>query len=328
MDLARAMRPITKAQAVESYEELKAYPCKDPGLSRVGMRTLDYFFFHHRLKAETKAHLSFYQAMRDPKQVAHLTQLVEKYKKRSASEYTPEGLLAAQYSVFQLYYGTINQFRPAAAKWVYCQLKPHVGILDFSAGWGGRALAAMSAGIPYYGFDANTNLRSAYTHMIELANPEAPTEVRFQPSETVDFSRYAYDLVFTSPPYFMLEKYEKMPAYRDKQNFLDRFFLPVIEGAWRHLRPGGHMALNMPEEMYEAVRDHLPPLHRVLVLPLHNRHPTNAARQQSLGAADKERSEPIYVWRKGRGKNRGRTRRGSKGSKGSKGSNKGTRRSK
>jgi hypothetical protein len=105
----------------------------------------------------------------------------------------------------------------------------------------------------------------------------------------------------------MLEKYEKMPAYKDKQNFLDRFFLPVIDSAWKHLRPGGHMALNMPEEMYEAVRDHLPPVQQVLVLPLHNRHPTNAVKQQSLGAVDKERGEPIYVWHKG--SSRGKTRR-------------------
>lgn len=302
MELAKRLRPITREEVLKSYEDLKTYPCEDPGLSRVGTKTLDAFFFQHRLKAKTKAHISFYDATRDPKIMRHLSELVVRYKKKPLSAYkSRDDLLRAQYAAFQLWYGTINQFRPAAAKWVYCQLKPRVGILDFSAGWGGRALAAMSMGIPYYGFDANVNMRTAYQRMIAAVNPEgaAPIQMRFQPSETVDFSKYKYDLVFTSPPYFMLEEYEEMPAYTDKKNFLNRFFVPVIRGVWRHLIRGGHMALNMPEEMYEAVKDLLPPLHHTILLPLHNRHPTNAVRGHGLGVEDKERSEFIYVWKKG-----------------------------
>jgi hypothetical protein len=298
MELAKKMRPITVHEALKSYEDLKTYPCQDPGLSRAGIRALDYFFFHHRLKTETKAHISFFHAMKDPQLVDFLTQLVQRYKKKSPSEYTPEGLLNAQYGVFQLYYGTVNQFRPAAAKWVYCQLKPKVGILDFSSGWGGRALAAMSMGIPYYGFDANTKLKTSYKNMIDLYESKSIIEMNFMPSETVDFSKYKYDLVFTSPPYFMIEKYEKMPAYESKQNFLERFFSPVIERVWKHLLPGGYMALNMPEEMYDAIKGMLPNIHTKMLLPLHNRHPTNAALEQSLGKLDIERSEIIYVWRK------------------------------
>jgi hypothetical protein len=197
------------------------------------------------------------------------------------------------------------------AKWAYCKLGARVGILDFSAGWGGRALAAASLGIPYIGFDANVRLESAYRRMIDMIHEVSPTasiRLEFRPSETVDFSRYRYDLVFTSPPYFMLEEYEKMPAYAGKANFLARFFVPVVSACWKHLLPGGAMALNMPAEMYEAVRGVLPPLSGTLSLPLPNRHPTNAKKGQALGAEDEERHELIYVWRKA-GKGRGRTRR-------------------
>ena len=305
------MRPIRREEALDSYKDLVSADCsRDPAMGRTGLKALDYFFLGHRLKAKTKRHLSFADAMRSEATRGHLRELVVRYKKKPLASYkSADDLLRHMYYAFQLYYGTINQFRPLAAKWAYCTLGARVGILDFSAGWGGRALAAASLGIPYIGFDANLNLESAYGRMVEMIHEVSPTasvRVEFRPSETVDFSRYRYDLVFTSPPYFMLEEYEKMPAYAGKANFLARFFVPVVAACWKHLLPGGAMALNMPAEMYEAVRDILPPLSGTLALPLPNRHPTNAKKGHALGAEDEERHELIYVWRKG---GRSKTRR-------------------
>ena len=266
--------------------------------SRAGLDALDYYFLGHRLKAKTKRHLSFYDAMRDPDLIEKLTELVVKYKKKPLGEYDDTGLLKAQYQVFQLYYGTINQFRPVIAKWIYQRFSPRVGILDISAGWGGRALAAMSLGIPYIGVDANEKLKPAYERLQQL-EPGAKVRMIFRPAEEVSFANMSYDLVFTSPPYFMLEEYEQMPAYGSKQGFIDRFLIPVVMKAWKHLLPG-YMALNMPEEMYEAVRPHLPKIKERLALPLSNRHPVNTAKGQTLGKEDKERHEWIYIWRRER----------------------------
>jgi len=297
MDIVKILRPITKEKAQDSYNTLKQSPCLDEiNLERVGTQALDYFFLHHRLKAKTKKHISFVDAMRTPHLRDHLTQLVERYKKVDPSTLTEQQLIRHQYSVFQLYYGTINQFRPTAAKFVYCKLKPKTAILDFSAGWGGRCLAAISMGIPYIGIDANTNMKSAYASMKEMLDPWADVQMFFQPSETFDFSKHAYDLVMTSPPYFRLEEYEKMPEYGSKQGFLDKFFIPVVTQAWTHLQDGGHLALNMPEEMYDAIKSYLPRLTRTYKLPVSNRNPSAAAKQEALQNAP--RSELIYVWRK------------------------------
>jgi hypothetical protein len=298
MELAKRVRSITKQEAVASYQALCAISPKENMRSRAGLDALDYFFLGHRLKAKTKRHLSFYDAMRDPDLVEKLTELVVRYKKKPLSDYDETGLLKAQYQVFQLYYGTINQFRPVVARWIYQRFSPRVGILDISAGWGGRALAAMSLGIPYIGVDANEKLKPAYEHLKEL-EPGAKVRMIFRPSEEVSFANMSYDLVFTSPPYFMLEEYEKMPAYGSKQGFIDRFLIPVVKKAWMHLQPG-YMVLNMPEEMYEAVRPHLPKIKERLALPLSNRHPVNTAKGQTLGEEDKERHEWIYVWRRER----------------------------
>jgi 16S rRNA G966 N2-methylase RsmD len=296
MNIAKDLREITKKDAIESYQELKQDIKTEPDFSRVGLKALDFFFLHHRIKAKTKG-ISFYEAIKDKEERAHLNQLIIKYKKKELKEYDAIGLLKAQYQVFQLYWGSINQFRPTIAQWIYHTLKPKC-ILDFSAGWGGRCLAAMSMGIPYIGVDANTKLETSYRHLVSL-DPSADVKMIFKPSEQVDFSKYDYDLVFTSPPYFMIERYEKMPAYKSKQEFLDSFFIPVTLNAWKHLKRSGDMALNIPEDMYEAVKPLLPKVKHHLLLPLSNRHPTNAKKVQTLGKEDKERNEIIYVWHKG-----------------------------
>jgi hypothetical protein len=125
---------------------------EDTPLLPTGPIGLQFFPQHPPLLPVEWSSPSDFDAIRDPAKVRFLEDLAAKYKKRKQPN------LQDLYSVFQLWYGTINQFRPTAAKWVYCTLGAKKGILDFSAGWGGRALAAMSLGIPYTGFDANKNL--------------------------------------------------------------------------------------------------------------------------------------------------------------------------
>jgi len=192
MELAKKVRECTLQQAKDSYEELKTTEIK-LDLSRAGLKALDYYFLGHRLKTKTKRHLSFYEAMKDKAEVKHLNELVVRYRKKSIQDYDETGLLKAQYAVFQLYYGTINQFRPTIARWVYSLYEPKC-ILDFSAGWGGRCMAAMSMGIPYIGIDANPNLKTAYERMIAY-EPNADVTMVFKPSETVDFSKWKYDFI-------------------------------------------------------------------------------------------------------------------------------------
>ncbi len=300
MEVAKQLREITKEDAIKSYNELENLACPaPPSQSRVGLNMLDYFFLQHRLKAKTKRHISFMDALKNAEKLDYIDEKINKIKGVTPSFLSEKELMRQRYSVFQLYYGTINQFRPSEAKRIYCTLKPKVGILDFSAGWGGRCLAAMACGIPYTGIDANTNLETSYRKMIELCDPAAPTKMIFKPSEKVDFSKIDYDLVFTSPPYFMLEEYEKMPEYGSKDAFIEKFFRPVVQSAWKYLRAGGHMALNMPKEMYDAIKGDLPPLWKRMRLPIMDRHATNAAKGVAIGTSDKGvRTEGIYVWRK------------------------------
>lgn len=301
MEIAKRIRNISLERAIESYQELKEFPCaKKPTLTREGTKALDYFFFHHRLAAKTKRHISFLNALKNKNTYKYLKNKTRKIKRydQLTTKRTPDGQLQNQYGVFQLYYGTINQFRPTVAKFVYCMLKPKTAILDFSSGWGGRCIAAMSMGIPYIGFDANKKLESSYKKMIKTLKPEAKVSMTFKPSESVDFSKYKYDLVFTSPPYFTLEEYEGMPKYNKDQGFLDVFFVPVLKNAWNNLEVGGHLALNMPEDMYEPVKKCLPKLMKKVKMPLMDRHAVEAVKQEDLKKGPTERFEYIYIWKK------------------------------
>ena len=301
MELSKLLRPITKEQAERSYKELQEADCsKVSRHSRLGILMLDYFFFKHRLKAKTKRHISFSEAIKDEKLMNYLDGKIEQIKGKTISNLSEQQLFRHRYSTFQLYYGSINQYRPTEAKRIYCKLQPKIGVLDFSAGWGGRCLAAMAYEIPYIGIDANTNLATSYKDMITLCNPSTPTKVIFKPSETVDFSKFKYDLVFTSPPYFMMEEYEKMPEYGSREGFIEKFIKPVAQSAWKNLSSKGHMALNMPKEMYDAIRKDLPPIWKKMYLPVTTRHPTNAISGRKIGEQDSaERVEVIYIWKKG-----------------------------
>jgi hypothetical protein len=286
---------------LESYQELIDFDCTKPlSLTREGTKALDFFFFKHRLAAKTKRHVSFINVYKNSKEYKILKNKTRKVKRydQLLKKKTPDEQLQNQYGVFQLYYGTINQFRPTVAKTLYCLLKPKIGILDFSSGWGGRCIAAMSLNIPYIGFDANTKLKTSYSKMIQTLDPNANVQMTFQPSETVDFSKYSYDLVFTSPPYFTLEEYEGMPKYEKRQGFLDVFFLPVLKSAWTNLKSGGHLALNMPDDMYDAVRKCLPKVTKKLKMPLMDRHAGEAVLGQDLRTGKTERFEYIYIWKK------------------------------
>jgi len=307
MDLARRLRDASPAEVRASYDSLKTYNCNDPpGLSRAGLKALDRFFLHWRLRSKTKKHISFVDAMADPTIVKHLNELVRRYKKLSPRQDFNEtqDLLRMQYQVFQLYYGTINQFRPALAKWLICRYSPKIAILDPTAGWGGRCMAAMSLGIPYIGIDANTHLEKSYNQMIAALEPTAKVKMIFSPAEKVDFSKFAYDMILTSPPYFMLEKYEKMPEYKSKSDFLERFFKPTITAIWSNLLPGGRMVINIPEEMYNTIAADLPSLQERLTFDIPERHPKQAALARGVLDLSKNASrleknkEYIYVWMK------------------------------
>lgn len=295
-DVAAAIKDITLQQARDDFAALKAVPCSEINqAAKIGNAVMDHYFFKHRLAAKTKRAISYYEWIKtDWKRNESEYRF---YKFNLAQGKTPD---KARYAVFRLYYGAIHGFKSLIAKWMYCTYQPRTAVLDFSAGWGGRCLGAMALGIPYIGIDTNTDLRPAYERMVKELDSDSKVTMRFQDAAATDFSKFKYDMVFTSPPYFKtvrpIEGYAHMPHYADRADFNARFLFPVVRKTYAHLSRGGTYALNIPDDMYDEIKAAgiLPPRlhakHRLFIQPRFAKGNPNHP--------DVQYKEHIYVWKK------------------------------
>jgi 16S rRNA G966 N2-methylase RsmD len=285
MELATTLRPITKEQALKDYEALQR---DTPVKPLQGLKAVDYFTFAQRLQTKGNKGISFpeYIASHNYETVHYESRLY----KQKLLKLPP---LKAQYELFQLYYGSINSFKPSVAKSIYMKYKPTT-VLDVSAGWGGRALAAMATNTNYIGFDTNQSLAPSYKGMKETYKHTSEVHFYIQDSATVDFSQYDYDCVFTSPPYYrkyvINETYEHMPDYKSQANFNERFLVPVVTNSYKYMKPGYYI-LNIPATMYEDVRTILGEATEILPLPF-------VQRKRAIETV--VYNEYMYVWKKPR----------------------------
>lgn len=161
-----------------------------------------------------------------------------------------------------------NTFNPAFAKWV---LEKTVGrgakVLDPSSGWGDRLIGALAAGAKSYdGFDPNPSLQVGYIRIVDDlgdGNHDA-YHVTEAPFEDAEVEPGAYDIAFTSPPYFSYEEYVppgapgeeaqsigRYPAYED---WVAKMYRPYLENAYRGVRPGGWIVLYIEDTRVGGVR--------------------------------------------------------------------------
>ena len=132
-------------------------------------------------------------------------------------------------------------------------------VLDPSSGWGDRLIAAMCAGIRYVGVDPNYLLQPKYKEMIEFFMPKAKqknyTMIQAKIQDAKLPKNEKFDLVFTSPPYFKIEKYSNEGEVKDEteDDLFDNFMIPMITKCYHKLKYNGHMVLvinQLPNEHY------------------------------------------------------------------------------
>jgi hypothetical protein len=157
-----------------------------------------------------------------------------------------------------------TQFKPTTAFAVYKILNSKK-ILDFSAGWGDRLIAAMAAGVEtYLGFDPNIELRRGHLEAVRTlwnkdklpeSSDEFPREFRviYEPFESAQIPEgYTFDLCFTSPPYFNFEIYSKQSTqsverYPNFEQWMKKFLFVSLEKAWKSLDLHGHLAIHIAD---------------------------------------------------------------------------------
>jgi len=127
-------------------------------------------------------------------------------------------------------------------------------VLDISAGWGDRLLAALAMDLErYVGADPNTALKPGHEAMLKrFAQDKDRFKVIYAPFEDADLGLEMFDTIFTSPPFFNFEVYSNLPG-QSVQNFKDQlswtvdFLFASLRKAWKHLSPDGYMAIHIAD---------------------------------------------------------------------------------
>ena len=186
---------------------------------------------------------------------------------------------------------------------IYQTFKPK-RILDMSAGWGDRLLAATMYGPELYvGVDPNSSLFDGYKKIVQtFVEPEKQQNYKLleSPFENVDLGNQNFDLMFSSPPYFVGEEYSKDKGqtylnYSEIDAWLDNFLFVSIDKIWMHLTDGGIFALDLNNLKIEGnvvyfmdkVNDHLN--------KLYNSEYIGVIRHKFLSHSH---TTPIWIWRK------------------------------
>jgi hypothetical protein len=148
---------------------------------------------------------------------------------------------------------TASQFRPSAAKAIY-QLLESRDVLDFSMGWGDRlaAFCATPDARLYVGCDPNGNLFDGYAGQVEMYGTGKTICAINEAAEDADFGEDEFDTVFTSPPYFMTERYtrdenQSWVRYKTIEGWLEGFLFNALTNAWRALKLDGRLAINVAD---------------------------------------------------------------------------------
>lgn len=312
--------------AVINFIELRLYnPEKSadkPDLSIVGNKALDYYMENERLKTKNEQGRSQYDMWSNLNTRKRLYEDTYALKKGvlvyenvwKQGEGKPENIFGRLNDRhirggLQMSVNAVNQFKASVAKWLYSKFKVN-SVIDFSAGWGGRMLGAMSLDLPYVGVDTNTSIKPNYKQIMEAFKPytKSKTSIYFQKGEDFDFSKFDYDCILTSPPYIadglsktgrtkQIEDYKGMPEY-DTEGFYRTFLAPTIYRAFVNMKMGGIFFLNTNSKNYEGLvgRGIIPKAHQSIKYPTRAR--AGEKKRLDTGKSQKAYGEFIYVYRK------------------------------
>jgi hypothetical protein len=154
------------------------------------------------------------------------------------------------------------QFKPNVAKMFY-EYNNAKTVLDFSMGWGDRLAGAFAAECVehYVGLDPRKENHPIYEQQRDFYNKhttffESPTKTDFycSPAEDFDYSEYEnyFDLVFTSPPYFSVERYshddtQSWVRYKNIDVWNEHFLHKALGKIIPTVKKGGLIAVNIAD---------------------------------------------------------------------------------
>ena len=202
-----------------------------------------------------------------------------------------------------------SQFRPSTAKTVYDYFGAK-DVLDFSSGWGDRLAGFCASNAKsYFGVDPNHNLIDDYNKQVELYGKGKDITLVCDCAEDVDYGDREFDTIFTSPPYFNIERYtqddnQSFKRYKKIDAWLELFLYKSLKNAWTHLKKDGIMIINISDvysnhtinKICDPMNDYISTLPNAEYVGCYgyqmNKRPNSKAHKIGVFC------EPMWVWRK------------------------------
>jgi hypothetical protein len=276
-------------EAIElDFQKLKIKGKDAKPLSLVGNKVVYYFTDIERYDTKGKKGLSFFNFLENKENHFH-----RKYIQRMLEYYGTNEIDASVKvwkRIFNMYFGGVNVFKPITSFHLYLKYSPQC-VLDPTMGWGGRLVGACALNIPHYiGIDNNQNLREPYDEMTKFLSNHSTTKIELFWGDciTFDYSKIEYDMVLTSPPYYNIEQYS-FQEKRSKQEWNEKFYIPLVRETFKYLKNGGKYCLNIPIEVFELVKTILGEPNYTTPFPKSQRGDPNAK---------VVKGEFIYIWEK------------------------------
>jgi tRNA1(Val) A37 N6-methylase TrmN6 len=101
----------------------------------------------------------------------------------------------------------------------------------------------------------------------------------------INYSKLKYDFVFTSPPYYFIQKYENNINYSSKREMDELFYKPIFKKVFEGLQNNGYFIINICKEVYDNVL-------KEMFGHAHEIFPYKKSKRQN------EYNEIVYVWQK------------------------------
>jgi 16S rRNA G966 N2-methylase RsmD len=256
---------------------------------RIGNNIVDYFTFVQRLETKGKYNSNFFDFLvniEEFKKKKFIQTMLTYYANVKNKNGVKNEYIVLK-EVYNICISAINIMRPLNCMEIYTKYNAK-RVLNFCAGWGGSTIAAAALNLEtFYGVEINKELKVPYEKMSAFLATKSATkiEIIIDNALKVDYSLMNYDMVFSSPPYYGLEKYPHNLVYNSKKEMNDKFYKPLFIATYNGLQFGGHYIINVCKEVYEKVlREILGEAHEIL--------PLKKSKRQN------NHTEMIYVWKK------------------------------
>ena len=191
---------------------------------------------------------------------------------------------------------TTTIFKPVIARLMYLKYS-NIGdkVYDFSAGFGGRALGAMSCGRKYIGIDPLTA-----EEINEMGNFFGWRDYNIKVGCSEDFcmDKGSIDFAFSSPPYYDYEVYsdDLSQSYnRGEDYFYNIYWNNTLKNIKHMLKDNKYFALNIGisyTKMFDMARDLFGEPIYIFRMRLVRSHLNKS------GKEDAQKYEPIYIFKK------------------------------